>query len=152
MNNIDIFNSDKIFGYSLVSEQVLGMLYNIDEHKNISQVNSILMGKAKNLIETIANGALIQKGVDLNSISSTDNLFMYDYGSSAIHTINNASAEQDISDYLDDLSTSIADIENGKFEATQKLENFFETIARLLDKDLDNMKYMNTNETFGLAI
>jgi len=152
MNQVDIFNGDKIFGYSLVSEQVLGMLYDIDEHKSISHVNSILIEKAKKLIETISNGALIQNGADLNSLSSTDNLFMYDYGSSAIQLINDASADQDINGYLDNLSTTISDIENGKFEATKKLENFFETIACLLDKDLDNMKYMNANEPFSLAI
>ena len=149
MNQVNIFDSDKIFNYSLDSEQVLGMLHSI-KTEDIG-VDNFVLKKAKNFIETIENGALLQNGQDLNTLTSSKNLFMYNYGSDAIKELNNASNDNEIQTYLHQLSSYLKELEDGNTQNITDLESFFETIAVLLDRDIDNLKHGETNNSFSLA-
>jgi len=149
MNQVNIFDSDKIFNYSLDSEQVLGMLHSI-RNKNADIDDAILI-KAKKFIETIENGALLQNGKDLNTLTSSKNLFMYNYGSGAIKELNNASNDSEIQIYLQQLSSYIKELEKGNTQNITNLESFFETVAILLDRDIDNLKNGDINHSFSLA-
>lgn len=142
VNNLYLEN-EKVFDYSFLSNQILLTLHNIKKTCTLNAKNSKIIGKARTLVENILSGSLINEQNDWNSLSCEQDLFIYDYGSSAVERINTISNNQEIVDFLKKLIKKIEEIEANKFEHIDELESFFQVINQLLEKDLEESKYLD---------
>lgn len=137
--------NDKVFSYSMMSNQILGILYEVEKNRFIEPSYQMVIAKAKSMIETMKGGDFIQHHMDtinLSSLSSLDNLFMYDYGKSALQKLHEISQEDSVQPYLEKLQADFQEIENQNFENLQELRDFFKVIGDLLRTDLENSHYL----------
>lgn len=141
-NNLYLEN-EKVFDYSFLSNQILLALHNIKKSSCLNIKNSKIIKKARVLVENILSGSLINEKNEWNSFSYEQDLFIYDYGSSAVEQINNINDNQEIVDFLNQLIKKIEEVEANKFEHINELESFFQVIHQLLEKDLEEFKYLN---------
>ena len=74
---------------------------------------------------------------------STNNLFIYDYGSTAMRTLKELNKNEEVIEYLKDLTKVLDDLLSASIEKIKSLESFFNTIGGLLDKDIVESKYMS---------
>lgn len=143
MGHFNTFNTDKVFSYSLMSNQILSMLYDVEKNMSSSYLHPVLISKATTMIDTMKNGDLLQhmETVNLNSLSSIDNLFMYDYGKSALQTLHTVSQDESVQSLFEKLKSYIQEIENEDLSHVKELKNFFKVVSDLLSNDLENNYY-----------
>ncbi|CUV65340.1 hypothetical protein BN3087_280011 [Sulfurovum sp. enrichment culture clone C5] len=138
------FFDNKTYGYALTSNQILGMLYKMEDNRD-KFYNTDLINKAKNLIEIIKNGALIQKTGDINLISNNNFLssnggfFIYNYG---LKVISQVATDRDAQEYLGGLLEILGNIKSASIDDLSAVETFFESISELLNEDLECAKYI----------
>lgn len=146
VNNLYLEN-EKVFDYSFLSNQIVLTLQNIKKSSTVTIKNSKIIEKAKMLLENILSGSLINEKKDLNYFSCEENLFIYDYGSSAIERINTLSNNEEVVNFLKKLIKRTEEIKLNKFsniEEIEELENFFQVINQLLEQDLEQSKYLDS--------
>lgn len=138
------FFDNKTYSYALTSNQILGMLYKMEDDREKSY-NVDLVDKAKNLIGIIKNGDLIQqtKNIDLlsgnNLLANNGGFFIYNYG---LKVIGQVAEDKDAQKYLSGLLEIINNIKSASADELNAVETFFESISELLDEDLECAKYM----------
>jgi hypothetical protein len=139
-------NNEKVFSYSMMSNQVLGILYEVEKKHSIDSSYQVVITKAKKMIDTMKNGDLLQhmETINLNALSSLDNLFMYDYGKTALQKLHVISQEESVQPYLEKLQADFQEIEDQNFENLQELQEFFKVIGDLLRTDLENNYYVES--------
>ena len=70
-------------------------------------------------------------------------MFIYDYGSNAIECIKELKKDDEVVNYLKELSNIINNITTADVQDVELVENFFEVIGELLDNDIEDSKYMH---------
>ncbi|MDN5114177.1 hypothetical protein AB0W31_07495 [Aliarcobacter butzleri] len=142
VNNLYLEN-EKVFDYSFLSNQIVLTLQNIKKSSSVTIKNSRIIEKAKILLENILSGSLINEKKDLNYFSCEQDLFIYDYGSSALERINTLSNNEEVVNFLKKLIQRTEEIQLNKFSNIEELENFFKVINELLEQDLEQSKYLD---------
>ena len=143
------FFDNKTYSYALTSNQILGMLYKMEDDRD-KFYNTDLIAKAKNLIEIIKNGALIQQTKDISSLTNNNFLlnnggfFIYNYGLKAISQV---AEDKDAQDYLGSLLEIINNIKSASIDDFNAVETFFESISELLNEDLECAKYITKDRS-----
>lgn len=138
------FFDNKTYGYALTSNQILGMLYKMEDDR-VRFCKSDLIDKAKSFIEIIKNGALIQETKDISSLTNNNFLlnnggfFIYNYGLKAISQV---SEDTDAQAYLSGLLEILNNIKLVSSDKFNEVETFFESISELLNEDLECAKYI----------
>ncbi|MFY4862820.1 hypothetical protein ACOTWK_08120 [Aliarcobacter butzleri] len=141
--DFNIYNKEECFNYSVVSDQIISTLYKVKKKMNLTKVDYKHIEKGKETLSLIIDGNLLESGQkDLNSLS-TSNLFIYDYGSTAMKTIKELNKNEEILEHLKELSKILDDLLGASIEKIKSLENFFNIIGSLLDKDIAESKYMS---------
>ena len=140
----------------MMSNQVLSMLHDVEKHNSEQYLNHTLLLKAKQLINTMLDGDLLQhmETINLNSLSSSDNLFMYDYGKSALRELQEVAQDGEFKKYFETLKNYINEVEGNNFEHLINIKKFFKVISNQLNNDLENNRYSHiskrSNELFVL--
>lgn len=144
VNNLYLEN-EKVFDYSFLSNQIILTLHNIKKSSTVSIKNSRIIEKAKTLLENILSGSLINEKKDLNYFSCEQDLFIYNYGSSALERINTLNNNKEVVNFLNKLIQRTEEIQLNKFSNSniEELENFFQVINELLEQDLEQSKYLD---------
>lgn len=148
------FFDNKTYSYALTSNQILGMLYKMENDRE-KFCNIDLIDKAKNFIEIIKSGALIQQTKDISLLqnnsflSNGSGFFIYNYG---LKVIDQVAQDKDAQDYLGGLLGILNNIESASIDDLNSVETFFESISKLLDEDLECAKYMlkDRSPTIGM--
>lgn len=140
--DFNIYNKEDCFNYSVISEKMIGTLYKVRKKIPLERIDYKHIGKGKEILNLILDGKLIESGKkDFNSISN-NNLFIYDYGSTAINSLKKLNESEEIVKYLKDLDGILANVENSDIKDIEFVEDFFDTIGELLDKDIEESKYI----------
>jgi hypothetical protein len=142
--DFNIYNKEECFNYSVISDQMISTLYKVRKKIALSQIDYKHIKKGKETLSLIIDGDLLESGQkDLSSLT-TNNLFIYDYGSIAMKSIKQLNKDEEMVDYLKNLHLILDNIENtNNIEDIQNVESFFNIIGNLLDKDIVEYKYMS---------
>lgn len=152
--DFNIYNKEECFNYSVVSDQIINTLYKVRKKLDLTKIDYKHIAKGKETLSLIIDGNLLESGQkDLNSLTS-NNLFIYDYGSVAMKTLKELNKDEEIVDYLKELDKTLDNLTSASIEKIQSVENFFNTISNLLDKDIVESKYMShlsTKNIFSIS-
>ncbi|MBP9876501.1 MAG: hypothetical protein KBE97_06390 [Leptotrichiaceae bacterium] len=141
--DFNIYNKEECFNYSVIADQIIGTLYKVRKKISLTNVDYKHIEKGKQTLSLIIDGNLLESGQkDLSSLS-TNNLFIYDYGSTAMRTLKELNKNEEVIEYLKDLTKVLDDLLSASIEKIKSLESFFNTIGGLLDKDIVESKYMS---------
>lgn len=139
------YNKDECFTYSVVSEKMLGTLYKVRKKIPITKIDRKHIKKGQEILNLIVDGKLVESGKkDVNSLTG-NNLFIYDYGSTAINSFINLSKSEEVLTYLRSLIRILNDVENSNADEIELVEDFFDTVGELLDKEIEESKYIIHN-------
>ncbi len=141
--DFNIYNKEECFNYSVVSDQIISTLYKVRKKINLTKIDYKYIAKGKETLSLIIDGNLLESGQkDLSSLV-TNNLFIYDYGSTAMKTLKELNKDNEIVDYLKELDKTLDNLEDANGEEIHRVESFFNIISSLLDKDIVESKYMS---------
>lgn len=144
------FFDNKAFSYALKSSQILNMLYKLGDSKK--SIHSHLIDDAKNFIEIIQKGALLEETRDIsllnyNLLANNNGFFIYSYGLKAIGLLMHNS---DAQTYLSKLFHILQNIDSASKKEIADVEDFFEAISNLLNNEVESAKYTANSNSYDV--
>lgn len=143
--DFNIYNKEKCFNYSVISEQMIGTLYKVRKQKPLKTIDYKHIKKGQEVLNLIIDGNLLEIGEKSLNLLTNQSFFIYDYGSTAIKSLKQLNQSEEIVSYLKSLNTILDNVEKSDIDDIQCVEDFFCIIGELLDKDIEESKYASAS-------